>query len=356
MENTLKNEVLAVVNTLKGMGKQKLASCIEENWNKNALAYSRELNSYRPEHPMEPELRSAFSKELDRLEVMEPKKSKILDSLQRRRILQTAPHLGVTESPRMLCINWLGSLGVAEEDFYVVGMFSGIPFSNSSRPGRINREKDAVNLFPSSMQDDLVFRSFIPEKLVDSVAKLPDKLKNLLPSAKVGDSYTKWALASCSNIEKKILEKENLVYLDINEVVANYLEGIKAKPDHPMNKIKELSEIFPDENLFHKNNPDCPGLLVTFLALTFLNGFKCFGSFRQVEYLPEYQEKLAKLDFLKKFNVEKVPTSNLTTGSFYPLEVYPADIILGEKFKLDENILFGELLTSPSMKKILYEE
>lgn len=347
----LESEIKEIEETLKAAGKHRLADCIASNWDKTVLAYSRELNTWKPARPMEPELLLAFSKELGRLEINETQKSKILASLEKRRILQTAPHLGATETPRMLCINWLGSLGVPEDEFYVVGMFSGIPFSNNSRPGRINKENNSVNLFPSSMQDDLVFRSLIPPKLVETVDTLETDLKKLLPAPIVGESYTKWALTACSNIEKKILEKENMVYLDINEVVANYLEEIKNKPDHPMNKIEELGKVFPDENLFHKDNLDCPGLLVTFLVLAFLNEFKCFGSFRQVEYLPEYQEKLEQSGLFKEYNFSKVPTSNLTTGSFPGEQLFPADIILGKKFEQNENLLFGELLTSSAMKK-----
>ena len=98
----------------------------------------------------------------------------------------------------------------------------------------------------------------------------------------------------------------------------------------------------------------CPALLTGFLALVFLNEFKCFGSFRQVEYLPIYQEKLNKLKFMKEFNIEKIPTANLTTGVFnFNTKIFPIDILLGEKFTPNENILFGELLLP--MKNILLE-
>jgi hypothetical protein len=99
--------------------------------------------------------------------------------------------------------------------------------------------------------------------------------------------------------------------------------------------IKELLE-----------NRLCPALIISFLALAFLNEFKCFGSFAQVEYLPVYQEKFAKLPFMKKFKIENVPTSNLTTGVFpSDTEIFPADLIIHEKeLKQKENLLFGELL------------
>ncbi|MCE9549147.1 hypothetical protein K8Q98_01990 [Candidatus Nomurabacteria bacterium] len=65
-----------------------------------------------------------------------------------------------------------------------------------------------------------------------------------------------------------------------------------------------------------------------------------------MEYLPAYQEKLARLSFLEKFGVANVPTSNLTTG-FFPRgkNLYPIDILVeNKKFNPKTNMLFGELL------------
>jgi len=397
----LKIEIQNIVEVLKKEKKYRLAQCIEKNWNKTALDYSKELNTWKPAEPMEKELSLAFEKELERLEISYSQEIKILDSIQKRRIIQTAPHLVATQGPRMLCINWLSSLGVKKEDFYIVAMFSGVPFSNGFRPGRINGKNISVNLFPSSMQDDLVYRSKIQEKLIESMKDLPDQIIKLFPRALVGESYTKWALLVCQNIERGILKKENLVFLDINEVISNYLIQVLKNKDHVLYKIffdqktrEKFMETFPGELMFYcsvmngkykkmenmifshnslksKNkeisldDPKilinelesgrlCPALVISFLVLAFLNQFKCFGSFAQVEYLPVYQEKFAKLDFMKKFKIETVATSNLTTGIFGDdTNIYPADLIIHEKeLKQKENLLFGELLIKMKDKLI----
>jgi hypothetical protein len=411
MPKSLEKEMMDIVKTLKKAKKYSLANCVEKNWQKTALAYSKELNSWRPKQPMEKEMMEAFGKELERLEIKDEDKTEILRSLNKRRVLQTAPHLGAIENPRMLCINWLGSLGVEEKpastqggDFYVVGMFSGIPFSNRSRPGRINRKKDSINLFPSTMQDALVYRSTVPEKLIKAGDSLPDEMYRFLPRAKKGESYTKWALETCQHVERKILGKRNLIYLDINEVITEYLIRVLEKPTHIFHKIffdaktrQEFRKAFPNEIMFYspvmngkyeemeniyfagnnlkskhkeiglknpaeligelKNGRLCPALITGFLALAFLNQFKCFGSFAQVEYLPIYQQKLARLSFMRKLGIEKIPTANLTTGVFPENHnVYPADMILVntiKKFKPKSSILFGELLLP--MKETLLE-
>lgn len=390
----LKIQISDIVKTLKREKKQHLAECIEKNWNKTAAAYSKELNSWEPSRPMEKELHSSFEKELERLGIIDSLKIKILHSLQKKRVLQTAPHLVATESPRMFCINWLGSLGVKIPDFYVIAMFSGIPFSNNSHPGRINRKDGSINLFPSNIQDGLVFRSTIQNKLIESRKKIPAQINKLLPQAVAGESYTKWALLVCQKIESEILKKENLVFIDINEVVSNYLIRVLRNTNHIFHKIFfdlktrcEFMETFRDESIFncavmngkyekmenmifsvnslkskHKeilladpkiliseleNTRICPGLILSFMAIAFLNEFKCFGSFAQVEYLPLYQEKLAKLKFMKEFDIKKIPTANLTTGIFPDaVNFYPVDIIIdtgNDKLKQKEKILLGEL-------------
>lgn len=326
MTRKSKEKIDHLTSVLRKAGKHRLADCIDKNREKSVLEYSRELNSYSPLRPLEPEMKAAFQRELERIGASEIEK--ILGSLERRRILETAPHIAVTNTPRMLAINWLAALGVPDGEYCVTGVYSEIPFSNNSRPGRINRKTESVNLFPSSMQDDIVFRSRIPEKLVEAVKTLPPALEKLLPEAKEGESYTRWAVRSCQNIERKILHKENLIYLDINEVIENYWEEIESKKSHPMHEIKKLRE----SNLF-----------LSFAPLL-LNHFKCFGSFRQVEYLPEYQAKLAALPYLAKYQIEKVPTANLTTGELRPSR-YPADIIIEESsFAPDPSTKFGELI------------
>ena len=401
MQITLKGKIQEIEKTLKKSKKVRLARCIEENWNKTALKYSKELNFWRPKRPIEKELLNAFDQELKRLDTGNALRTEILKSINKRRILQTAPHLGATESPRMLCINWLGSLGVPEKEFYIVGMFSGIPFSNRSRPGRINKKVGAINLFPSTMQDGLVYRSIIPKKLIEVENNLPNKIARFLPKAEEGHSYTKWALIACQHIERRILKKNNLIYLDINEVVTEYLIQVLNNKNHVFYKIffdpktrEEFTRIFRNEILFYipvqsgkyeqmenmfikKNtlksktkeinlgNPKdlikelkdgrlCPALITSFLALAFLNQFKCFGSFAQVEYLPVYQKKFTKLKFLQEYNLQQVPTANLTTGVFpEKTNLYPVDIIETDKFTQKSSILFGELLLP--MKNVLLE-
>lgn len=389
----IKEEIKDIVSILKNKDRAHLARVIEENWNKTCLEYSKELNSWKPDKPVEPELLDAFTEELKRLEFDKASQEKIISSVEKRRILQTAPHLVITEGPKMFCINWLGSLSVSEKEFYIVGAFSGNPFSNITHPGRIQTKNGEINLIPSKMQNALVYRSKIPQQLLEKVQELPERLKNLLPRALPESSFTKWALESCQKIEKQALGKENIVYLDINEVVALYLVKVLQNSPHIFHKIffhnetrKKFIKAFPDEIMFYapvvngkykemenfilseknlkskhreiplenpeilineiKNGKLCPALVLVFTALSFLNRFKCLGSFAQVEYLPHYQKKLALLPFMKTFDIETVPTSSLTVGIFpNDINIFPVDLAIeNKKLKQDGNMLFGELV------------
>lgn len=381
-----------VILALKSADKHRLAHAIEQNWPKTCSAYSKELNFWRPKRAIEPELLEAFDEELARLGFEGLFKKEVLDSLKRHRVLQTTPHLGATEGPRFFCINWLGSLGTPKKEFYVVAMYSGIPFSNHTRPGRINQKGHSWNLFPSTLQDALVYRSLIPEKLVETMASLPKAVSKYFPHPVAGNSYTKWALEACQHIERQVIGKNNLIYLDINEVVARYLSKVLMNKKHVLHKIffdpairHEFLGAFSDEIMFYapvmhgkyeemenfflqseflksrsraiplvpeilvrelRENRLCPALLPGFLVLAFLNQFKCFGSFAQVEYLPVFQEKLGRLSFMKEFKIESIPTSNLTTGVFVDgLTMFPLDVLLGKrKWKPDPETLFGTLL------------
>jgi hypothetical protein len=153
----------------------------------------------------------------------------------------------------------------------------------------------------------------------------------------------------------RIFRGETLFYIPTTSGKYKKMENMSIVKNILKSKTQEIS-LQNKEELINalKNNRLCPALITTFIALAFLNQFKCFGSFGQVEYLPVYQKKLAKLKFLKPYKIEQVPTANLTTGTFpEKTNLYPIDIIALGKFAPKESMLFGELLLP--MKKVLLE-
>ncbi len=392
MQISLKKEIQSIVSTLMDSGKIGLAKKIEENWHKTCLIYSKEINSYQTDQPMEKIMKEALSMELFRLGHSKKDALEIVKYLEKHRVLQTAPHLSPAGKPRFFFINWLASVSLTKKDFYPVAMFSGVPFSNKTRPGRLCSTDGDINLMPSNMQDALAYRSVISEKMIGAIQNLPAEIKKILPKAKVGDSYTKWALLSSQKIEGKYLHGKP-VFFDFNEVVTNYiLLAIKDK-NHPISKIlfskkenQKTALLFENEVFFYgpaekgkyevmesfalkggvlespsrkiildaktltreiKENRLATGLPLGFLIFSFLNHFLCLGSFAQVEYLPVYREKFNKISCLKKYKINKAPAGGLTTGGFPEnLNLCPFDLCLGVKWNPNPDMLFGETIVA----------
>ncbi len=388
-------EVREVVSALKKEGKKHLAAAIAANWDKTLLEYSASLWKYRPDMPMETILKQALSAELLRLGYSPKEIVPIVKNLAKRRVLQTTPHIAPAGKPRYFFISWLGALGLKPTDIYPVAMFSGVPFSNKTRPGRLCRKDGDINLMPSAMQDELAYRNVIPTKMLETIENLPADIKKLLPKAKLGASYTGWALTAAQKVEGNFLGGRP-IFLDFNEVASNYLLLALQNPEHPVYKIffsekeraltikhfKEMVFFYAPvqkgkysemENFYLKDGylqsasrkieltPEilaaelkerlCPGLIVGFFIFAFLNRFLCFGSFAQVEYLPLYREKFAKFSFLKKYNIKNAPAGALTTGGFADhIDLYPLDLALQNPHAAKtllasyEKTLFGDAL------------
>ena len=385
-------EITQIIKVLKSSKKVNLAKQIEENWDKTCLQYSKNLNSYKTDHALDPIMEQALTIELERLDHSASETKGIIRYLKLHRIIQTTSHLSPSGKPRFFFVDWLASLALEAKDYYCVAMFSGVPFSNKTRPGRLCSKSGDINLIPSNMQDALVYRSRIPEKMISEIGKLPAKLQKLLPKAKFGEPYTKWALKASENVEEKFL-KGKPVFFDFNEVISNYILLAIQEKNHPIYKIlftkenrEKMSALFANEIFFYDSvmkgkyvtmegfslkgeylvspsrkilltpenlkteleNGLCVGLPLGFLAFTFLNYFKCFGSFAQTEYLPMYKKDFQKIPCLKKYDIKNAPTENLTTTGGFPLspDLHPFDLYQGEKLKIKKDMLFGEVIVT----------
>ncbi len=245
----LAEKIGSLVAELHEIGKQSLAMDIEKHASKTVLEYSQELWQYRSDVEIEPALIAGLTKEFERIGIRSENATRAIESFRTYRTIQTAPHLGLTESARMLTVNWLSSRGLPDDAYYLVGMFSGVPFSNLTRPGAINwgvrsrnnvtdelqesgESDNRLSLFPSTMQDALVYQSTIPQKFCERYSKLTSPLRDVLEIPIEGESYTRYATRNCATIEKTILNVSHAVYFDINEVIKTYLETVLADENH----------------------------------------------------------------------------------------------------------------------------
>lgn len=430
----IESGIQAVLKALREERKDHLANVIEKNWNKTVRDYSASLYKYKPANIVEPELLNAIQTVLKKYDYSPVEINSISQSFIKHRVIQTTHHLDICTIPRWLTINWLATRGIPKDAWYLVFAFSGIPFGNASRPGCLKfsqheltdvvkentdlyktLKKDLINsksdrkhdlerisIMPSSMQDEIVYRSSVKNRTIEVMNNLTDTLKQYFPIPKLNDSYTKYALNTTRKIESNVLNLSQIAYLDINEITTEYLLEILKNKNHIVTKILFdpktrgiLAPVIPTEAIFYstftknsknrqesvfltpdgftksenhklhanpesiinalKNDRLAPGLFLTYLVFKFVNGARCLGSFVAAEYLPTYKEKLIGTGLMKDYNLESIPTDNLTTGMLPDKsleQVTAIDILLGTKWKPNENMLYGELLLS--LMDVLY--
>ncbi len=251
-----------------------------------------------------------------------------------------------------------------------------------------------ISLIPGKMRDVRVFKSKIPKKMADLITYFSEPILDISPKAKTNDDFTKWASIFCTNQLGKIFPSNSILYFDLNEVISNYLEVVISNTNHPIYRLffdntvrNSVFAVFPSNtplftvNVGYKNkmrqeavvlNGDelhsqnyrlkltqenliteiksgvlCPGLFLGFTVLSFINGFVCFGSFEQIEYLAGFKQKWLKLDLLDNEIVNKSNTSSFTSGRCVDESgegIYPLDILLGQEIKLNKNQTVGELM------------
>lgn len=106
------------------------------------------------------------------------------------------------------------------------------------------------------------------------------------------------------------------------------------------NKINE--EHITPYSLINKLRNDrlCPGVFLGFTILSFLNGFQCFGSFKQVTYLADYKNTWLESGLLP-VDIKNIRTDSLTTGALPNTEmqyVTAIDMILNTKWNPNDNV------------------
>jgi len=259
-----------------------------------------------------------------------------------------------------------------------------------------------ISLIPGKMRDVRVFQSRIPEKMADLMNHFSEPILGISPKAEAGDDFTKWASQFCTNQLGKIFPSKSIIYFDLNEVISNYLALVIADSNHPIyrlffdhtvqnsvfavfpsdtplftvdvnykNKMRQESVVLNGDKLLSQNyklklTPEnlineiksgalCPGLFLGFTALSFINGFICFGSFEQVEYLAEFKQKWLKLDLLDKEIVHKSNTCAFTSGRCVDESgegIHPLDLQLGLEMKFNANQTVGKLM-EPLLSRLL---
>ena len=418
--------------SLRAIGRPALAAIVDADGETPLLDYAARLHAHTPDGPLEPALAAAFRGELTRLGHPEITVSAAMADLERRRVLQTATHVTVSEGPIFLAMHRLATIGLDPSIPYLVGACSGIPFSNDAHPGCLNlgrryplsavlepgspayrarvraraaAEQKAppdqrISMIPWAMRDASVFHAAIPAVTLEVRAALRAEIRAVVPEAHTGAPFVPWALATASALMRPCLDRAP-VYLDLNAVVARYLETALDDGRHPLHRLlfnpstraRVLCALPPmplfttargPRGLFeplraegdslrgpHGERPLtpssvldglregqlCPGVYLVFAALALQNGFRCLGGVDQVEYLPLLRAAAAAASISMGFLTPSAAVSvdALTTGRTEDPRgeaIHPLDVILGTPLPSLEGLTLHRFLT-PQLPRLL---
>ena len=310
----------ALVARLREIHRPVLARLIEREGAMPLSEYAVRLHEHTPDEPLEPALAAAFRRELARLGLLAAEAEAALERLGHHRVLQTTTHLTLSEGPVFFAAHYVGSLGLAPNAPYFVGAFSGINFSNSSRPGCLNyacmrgeelidpgsplramwlkaeadRAQDTserrLPLIPGAWRDALVYGSVVEEETVRRVAALRDPVRRLLGEPCAGAPFTAWAARAHGALHGQVLGRRILT-LDINEVLRDYLLAVLDDGQHPLHHVlfnaesrRRLLSRLPPLALFLM--PDTDGRRDTLDALR-VDGDVLRGRYREIPLKPE---------------------------------------------------------------------
>jgi hypothetical protein len=391
-----------------------LSQVFSQNQHVPLKAYSARLFD-KEKSGIEPELLSAFKKEWQASGWCSTDIIKASAQLQKNPVIQTSHHITPTNGPTFLTLDMICLCGLKPDLYYLVGANSGVAFSNSAWTGALsykavqlsqlllegsqayhqavksNQERvlhgnieNRYSLIPARQRDQLLYGVKITESIYKKYAQLNIELRDRLPKMEIGKRYNRWAVKSCEQIQKTILNQPNILYFNINQVITNYLIAIIKKEEiqHPVfqiffgkkskafwtdfkeypaflgsysgkksHKVDQLTwgkegligkkTIYPiakpeDLLMLLQQTKICPAVLITFLILKFINRIRCLGSFNQIEYLENIRLKL--FDFPPRWNLDlnQEADNMLTTGRIFKFgkPYWPLDLFI-EKSSID---------------------
>ena len=255
----------SIIASLRLMNRSQLSKVIEK-WGNEYLEGYGQLWWQVPKRPppLEPELIQAFKATWQQMGWADVLVKQLLEELEQKRLLQTAMHLTPTEGPTFLASHQLATLKQPQTSSYLVGAYSGVPFSNAAWSGAINygtktsleqilhpsnplfrqaqaaevdRIRDGdhprLSLIPSKWRDGLVDRSAIPDRLNELFSDLlPGVRESSLRSIAPKNYYDNWALSFSEKLTRSVLNNDRIYFFNLNEVIRKYLINVLKDNSH----------------------------------------------------------------------------------------------------------------------------
>ena len=260
----------SIIASLRRMNRTQLSKVIEK-WGNESVEEYGQLWWQEPMEPppLEPELTQAFKETWQQMGWADVLVQQLLQELEQKRVLQTTTHLTPTEGPTFLASHQLATLRQPKISNYLVGAYSGVPFSNAAWSGAINygtktsleqilhpsnslfrqaqsaiidRVRDGdhprLSLIPGKWRDGLVDRSVIPDRLnelfPDLLPEVPESsLKSIVPNK----SYDNWAVSFSEQLTRIVLNNNRIYFFNLNEVIRKYLIDVLKDNSHWLTQI-----------------------------------------------------------------------------------------------------------------------
>ena len=260
----------SIIASLRRMNRTQLSKVIEK-WGNESVEEYGQLWWQEPMKPppLEPELTQAFKETWQQMGWADVLVQQLLQELEQKRVLQTTTHLTPTEGPTFLASHQLATLRQPKISNYLVGTYSGVPFSNAAWSGAINygtktsleqilhpsnslfrqvqsaiidRVRDGdhprLSLIPGKWRDGLVDRSVIPDRLNKIFPDLfPEVLGSSLKSIVPNNSYDNWALSFSEQLTRIVLNNNQIYFFNLNEVIRKYLIDVLKDNSHWLTQI-----------------------------------------------------------------------------------------------------------------------
>jgi hypothetical protein len=245
-----------------------LSFVFSNHWGDRLIDYSRRLYEIVPITAIDPLLMESFMEEWARINLPCAEIDQCSQQLKRIPIIQTAHHVTPTNGPTFLANDIIALAGKPHNSIYLVGVISGLPFSNSAISGSIifdQHEIDQVvdinsaaypeikladatrrrqqvpirriSMISARMRGALVYSTKVDSLLLDKWSSLTDKCQKVLSEPKLGEPYSYWACRSSQSLERHILLDRRIIYFDLTRVVSRFIQKALHDEEHPISRI-----------------------------------------------------------------------------------------------------------------------
>jgi hypothetical protein len=381
-----------VLAVLEGLAQTQpaLARAFDADWQTPLRAWSTSLWADPPAGAgFEPPFREALVAELSaRPDLDAARAAQLVSDIERTGAVLTPHHVCPTNGPTFGATDHIATLSAPGPA--LVMAWSGVPMSNTAASGALcfsrseyaallkagpeltrqrqaakDRERDGVTerrvvLVPPELRDALVYGCPMPPRSAEVRAHATDALRALLPEPAPEESYAGWALRVCEGLQRRMLGRQDLWYVDLNRVAARYLCEVLLDTDHPVSRLLQMREP-PSEGAlatmswFYTRRPGkresvetrfgggdlaalreglqsgalCPGMVPVFGALRLCSRMRLLGGFRQVGYLEEIAQAWREAGVIAE---DRGVPGRLVTGRLTGRDggtLYPLDLVLG---------------------------